>query len=449
MYIMKKRVLSVVLMAVLAVAMTACGTKEEQTPVEEAPKEANVSDYGTLSNRQLEVLTYENDGKAAYYLGLAYDYGTGENQQNFSKAYEWYMKAIELGEARGNVGVGYLYLNGCGVEQDDEAAADFFQTALEAGLSDGDVGLARIALRQYEESLGIYTLSSWDDMENALYLENNPIVMEEESEEADDESKDATETTAEAVVEVPAVSVKDTPEYVALSQKIAEANETYGSEIYEHLKAAYDVGNLDAVYYLGYIQEHGIGCERDVDAARKKYQAVAGNTSTNVWDQFAINSAHTRLGILCMGGKWFAPEEEEAVAQFQIAADNGYAMAQYYMGILYQMGLGVERDYETALSWFEQAADNDYAPAICQVGYIYFNGLGVDANFEQAAYYQKLAAAQGYVPAQINLGYMYENGYGVDQNLETALAYYKLAETSGYEGVSEAIARVELLLKDK
>ena len=59
-----------------------------------------------------------------------------------------------------------------------------------------------------------------------------------------------------------------------------------------------------------------------------------------------------------------------------------------------------------------------------------------------------LISPQGYVPAQINLGYMYENGYGVDQNLETALAYYKLAETSGYEGVSEAIARVELLLKD-
>ncbi len=439
---MNKKLLSMLILAAVVFTTTACGQKKEEPEV--APEEAReeVSDYSQLSVKQLEVLTYEQDGEAAYYLGLIYDYGTEDVPQNFSKAFDWYMKAVEYGDLRGNVGLGYLYLNGCGVDADYDAATDFFQAAVDAELPEGYVGLARIAMRQYEEEVGSYNLTAWDDMENALYLETNPIIIEEEKDSKEEE------TPAQAQPETPTVSVKDTAEYAALQEKVAAAGETYGSDIYENLKVAYDAGNLDAMYYMGYIQERGIGVERDLDAAVKKYQAVAKNTSDKIWDQYAINSAHTRLGILYMGGKWFAPDEKMALEQFQTAADNGFAMAQYYMGILYQMGLGVDRDYETALTWFEQACSQDYAPAICQMGYIYFNGLGVDANYGQAAYYQKLAAAQGYVPAQINLGYMYENGYGVDQNLETALAYYKLAETSGYEGVSEAIARVELLLKD-
>ncbi|MBP5265256.1 MAG: SEL1-like repeat protein [Lachnospiraceae bacterium] len=443
---MNKKFLSMLILAAVVFTTTACGQKKEEP--EATPEEAReeVSDYSQLSMKQLEVLTYEQDGEAAYYLGLHYDYGTEDVPQNFSKAFDWYMKAIEYGEMRGNIGIGYLYLNGCGVEADLDAAADFFTAAVDADLPEGYVGLARIAMLQYEEEVGSYNLTAWDDMENALYLETNPIILPEEEDEKDKEKDE--EATAPTQPEAPTVSVKDTPEYAALQEKIASAGETYGSDIYDNLKIAYDAGNLDAMFYMGYIQERGIGVERDLDAAVKKYQAVAKNTSDKIWDQYAINSAHTRLGILYMGGKWFAPDEAMALEQFQIAADNGYAMAQYYMGILYQMGLGVDRDYETALNWFELATSQDYAPAICQMGYIYFNGLGVDANYGQAAYYQKLAAAQGYVPAQINLGYMYENGYGVDQNLETALAYYKLAETSGYEGVSEAIARVELLLKD-
>lgn len=439
---MNKKVLSLLLLAALVLSTVACGKKEEQVSTPEVQVQETVSDYSQLSAKQLEVRTYDNDAKAAYYLGLAYDYGAFDVQQNFNKAYDWYMKAVELGDARGNIGLGYLYLNGCGVDVDYDAAESFFNTAIEAGLSDGYVGLARIALSQYEQSVGTYVLNDWDDMENALYLESHPIVEEEEDQDQEEEPKPA-------VAEAPAVSIKDSPEYVALQQKVSEANETYGASIYDNIKEAYDEGNLDAMYYMAYLQEHGIGCERDIDAAVKKYAAVAKNSSTDIWDQYAINSAHTRLGILYMGGKWFASNPEEAVAQFQAAADNEYAMAEYYMGILYQMGLGVDKDSAQAMEWYERAAAQDYAPAICQLGYIYFNGIGVDANFEQAVYYQKLAAAQGYVPAQINLGYMYENGYGVDQNLETALAYYKLAETSGYTGVSEAIARVELLLKDK
>ena len=432
-------------LAVMVLSMTAC-SKGEEEPQPVTDPSATVSDYSELTIKQLEVRTYENDGKAAYYLALAYDYGINDVQPNFGKAYEWYMKAVELGEARGNVGLGYLYLNGCGVEVDYDAAHDFFQTAIDEGLSDGYVGLARIALAQYEENVGAYALSTWDDMESARYLETHPIIKE------DDESDKNKEETQQALLaqaeNASNASIADTPEYVALAQKVQEANETYGADIYDNLKLAYDASNLDGIYYMGYIKERGIGCERDIDAAIKHYTAVAKNTSTDVWDQYAINSANTRLGILYMDEKWFAAEEEEAVAHFQSAADNGYAMAEYYVGILYQLGLGVDRDYETALSWFEKATEQDYAPAICQMGYIYFNGLGVDANLEQAAYYQKLAAAQGYTPAQINLGYMYENGYGVTQNLETALAYYKLAEESGYAGASEAIARVELLLKD-
>ena len=38
------------------------------------------------------------------------------------------------------------------------------------------------------------------------------------------------------------------------------------------------------------------------------------------------------------------------------AAERGYAMAQFYLGILYQYGRYVTQDYKKAADWYQQAA---------------------------------------------------------------------------------------------
>ena len=43
-----------------------------------------------------------------------------------------------------------------------------------------------------------------------------------------------------------------------------------------------------------------------------------------------------------------------------MAADQGLAEAQYYLGDLYKQGLGVSRDNEVAAKWLQLAAEQGY-----------------------------------------------------------------------------------------
>ena len=52
-----------------------------------------------------------------------------------------------------------------------------------------------------------------------------------------------------------------------------------------------------------------------------------------------------------------------AVTWYRRAADQGYAQAQYNLGICYSNGQGVEQDHTVAFTWFSQAADQGFAKA--------------------------------------------------------------------------------------
>lgn len=396
---MKKRLLVSLLILTFLISCMGCKKKEEV--IEEPENIITETNYDDLSLKQLEVLALENDGEAAYRLGLVYDYGLNDVPQNFADSFKWYQISSDASNGKGSLYLGYSYLNGTGTEKDLERAEELFLKALDEGCKEGYVGLARCILDSEDES---------------RYFEAK-----------------------------------------------------------EYVEKAYNANVLDGYYYMGYFFEKGIGMqtetaedtgesqdseepetvetvtevEPDYEKAVECYEKVLESASDDINDQFAINSANTRLGYIYANG--LIGEEADtktALTYLNNAADNGFLEAKYYLGIMYLTGVGVDKDAEKALSYFEDAAEKDYAPALSQIAYIYFNGKGVDVDYVQAVYYEKLAAAQGYAPSQINLGYLYENGFGVEKNLETALAYYKLALASGYEGAEEAVTRVESQLSN-
>ena len=377
---MKKRlvrtgVVFVFLLVLVAAAVRMPHTRDtsaKTVEVQDSGEKAQAVDYLSMTEKELLVLAYDGDAEACYRLGVLYDYGAGDAQQNFTSALEWYRTADAYGHPQAAAAIGYLYLNGCGAEQDADMAKQYFNRAVGLGDPQGYVGLGRAGL--------------------------------------------------------------DT-----------EGNET---EIFANIKTAKDAGVLDGKYYLGYLYEKGIGTKRRPKRAYRLYEKTAGSDSERIEDQYAIHAARTRLGILYMEGIGVEADRSAARDQFEQAADDGYAMAQYYLGIIYEMGYGVPVDYARALDYFEQVAQQDYAPALNEIGCMYFDGRGVETNYEQAVYYQKLAAALGYEKAQVNLGYLYENGYGVEQNLQTALTYYQMAEETGYAGADEAEARVRARLEE-
>jgi TPR repeat protein len=47
---------------------------------------------------------------------------------------------------------------------------------------------------------------------------------------------------------------------------------------------------------------------------------------------------------------------EQAVAWYRKAADQGYSVSQYNLGVMYAQGQGVQQDYVQAHMWFNLAA---------------------------------------------------------------------------------------------
>ena len=75
-------------------------------------------------------------------------------------------------------------------------------------------------------------------------------------------------------------------------------------------------------------------------------------------------------------------------------AEQGHAMAQHNLGLMYGRGLGVPQDYCEALTWFRLAAEQGRAGAQHNLGSMYANGLGVTQDHEEAVKWFRLADNQ-------------------------------------------------------
>lgn len=56
-------------------------------------------------------------------------------------------------------------------------------------------------------------------------------------------------------------------------------------------------------------------------------------------------------------------EYDKAFEYYQKAAEKGYALAQFYLGLCYHNGDGVEKDLSEAVIWCRKAADQGHAEA--------------------------------------------------------------------------------------
>jgi TPR repeat protein len=61
---------------------------------------------------------------------------------------------------------------------------------------------------------------------------------------------------------------------------------------------------------------------------------------------------------------------------------------------MYYNGRGIQRDYAEAAKWARKAADQGYASAQAYLGIMYWNGQGVPQDAVQAYMWLNLAAAQ-------------------------------------------------------
>ncbi|GHV94003.1 hypothetical protein AGMMS50293_03230 [Spirochaetia bacterium] len=131
-----------------------------------------------------------------------------------------------------------------------------------------------------------------------------------------------------------------------------------------------------------------------------------------------------------------------AVPIFREVADQGYAPAQYYLGLCYADGLGLAQDYGKAVEWYRKAADHGNALAQYNLGLCYADGLGLAQDYGKAAEWYRKAADHGNADAQYILGICYEYDLGLPHDIEKAKEWYRKSAAQGNEEAKKRLAEL-------
>ena len=110
----------------------------------------------------------------------------------------------------------------------------------------------------------------------------------------------------------------------------------------------------------------------------------------------------------------YSEYDEEAVAYYRKAADQGNADGQFGLGTMLSTGEGVKKDPAEARRWISLAAEQGHKQAINVIAQAHLSGqLGIaeaERQGEGALKWVKLAADNGYLPAVDALVQAYRKG---------------------------------------
>lgn len=119
-----------------------------------------------------------------------------------------------------------------------------------------------------------------------------------------------------------------------------------------------------------------------------------------------------------------AQVDENPLELIRLSAEQGFAAAQYNMGVILETGLGGKTadaaEEKQAFEWYCKAANHGCAEAMTSVGWCLYKGIGVEPNLSDALSWLKEAATQGDMRGQLLLAEIYakdERCYNKDEAL--------------------------------
>lgn len=382
-------------------------------------------------------LAIEGYSQAQVILGFLYMNGDHVPQNN-EKALKWFKKADEQGDADALVGTAILYGDNL---DDGNHAFMFVKEAAEKGNKLGQLLLARVydwgmwgIDEDIHEAEKWYKKAAQQDDNNArfglgrIYVENNDMGY-------------------------------NTQDGIKLIEKAARE------------------GDREANDYLGNCYHYGIFVKKDI------------NKAWNFYTQSGIANSLIELGLIYQRGEKMVPNDAAAIPYFEAAADQGDSRAKYYLGRAYIDGQGVDEDtdkgwnlidtaaadgselamnflgrtylsighdegtsdedkkesFENAAHYLSKTAENDNAEGEWQLGWMYIRGEYFDKDERAGINLFIKAANQDFSPAMVALGICYEEGIGVPKNKSTAISYYKKAAMKNNEEAIDALKRLNAI----
>ena len=304
----------------------------------------------------------------------------GLNDEEAPLAIEEIRRLAEKGNPQAECFLGYLYVDGKYIEQDNKKAYDLICDAERKG----------------------YGLAS--AYKGIFYMQG--LVVEQDLKEA--------ERLFDTALHIPGV--------MFLKGMLCTMRDDMTESI-KWVKMAAEKGDDAGLCYMGHAYMNGIGdTPQDPVKAFEYYNesAALGNPE-----------AENMLGVCYQNGQGTEPNDEQALYWYQEAVKHNDSDAQNNLANCYKYGwLGLEEDPEKAFELYKKAAEQDNVDAMFEVAKYY------DASYltskKSVEWYQKAADA-GHGDAMFELAQKYENGWDVEKDPSKAKELYAKAIESGSE----------------
>ncbi len=255
---------------------------------------------------------------AQFMLGVTYDCGYFDVEQDFAIAAYWYRKVAEQNIASAQLNLGMMYARGIGVNQDDSLACKWYRKAAEQNdpVAQNNIGF------MYEHGRGV--LKS-DVVAAEWYLKS-----------------------AERGFDLAQINS-------GLAYKFGRGVAKDEALAYQWFMKATEHENAEAQFQVGRCYECGTGVTQDYIEAVRWYRLAAAQN---------VPIAFQNLGFLYEKGYGVTANHQEAVAFYRKGAELGLASSQCCLAFMYQQGLGVHKNFEEAIKWFSKAAKQNEQRAI-------------------------------------------------------------------------------------
>ena len=157
-------------------------------------------------------------------------------------------------------------------------------------------------------------------------------------------------------------------------------------------KVGVGISQISGYYRLGRDYELGREVEKDLYEAARQYELAAKQGHAEA--QYA-------LALILVGAVPESPRSpQKSFRWFGEAARKGHVRAAYFLGLSYQNGAGAEVDGEKAFEWFRRAAMGGDGEAMNALARMYATGAGIRQNLANAYAWNEVAGARGYDLAQ-------------------------------------------------
>lgn len=161
-------------------------------------------------------------------------------------------------------------------------------------------------------------------------------------------------------------------------------------------------------YCRGKLYEKGIGVPVDLQLAAQHYEWGA-------YQECPLSQSSLGYCNMLLG-----KDPEQAIIMSRVAAEQGNAVSQFYLGRCLEIAGQLEESVEA----YKAAVQQGLPEAMCSLGSCYEFGRGVTADEEQAFQFYLAGAKLGDSQAQCSAGLFYEQGKGTQTDFENAVYWF-------------------------